>query len=128
MKVGVAIFRKQGVRLVIYLEDLLFLNSTKEGVLVDLKVAIELIESLGFLINWSKSVIMPIQVMNYLGIIVESLNLSFVIPKDKVELVKIDVSSSVRRCSVLTFLRQMAVRSFMHVVIFQTFVYSVCLI
>ena len=128
MKVGVAIFRKQGVRLVIYLEDLLFLNSTKEGVLVDLKVAIELIESLGFLINWSKSVIMPIQVMNYLGIIVESLNLSFVIPKDKVELVKIDVSSSVRRCSVLTFLRQMAVRSFMYVVIFQTFVYSVCLI
>ena len=84
MKVVVAILRKRGIWLVIYLDDLLFLNSSKDGVLADLKVAIELIESLGFLIKWSKSVTVPSQVMEYLGIIVDSLNLSFALPQDKV--------------------------------------------
>ena len=84
MKVVVSILRKRGIRLVIYLDDLLFLNATKEGVLADLAVAVNLIESLGFLINWAKSVVDPCQVMEYLGIVVDSLSLSFALPVRKV--------------------------------------------
>ena len=52
MKVVVAYLRRRGIRLVIYLDDILFLNASKKGVFSHLNVAVDLIESLGFLINW----------------------------------------------------------------------------
>jgi len=85
MKVVVAFLRKLGIRLVIYLDDLLFMNSTKKGVLADLKVAVDLIESLGFLINWEKSDVIPKRVMEYLGLMVDTKALSFSLPSGKVE-------------------------------------------
>ena len=84
LKVVVAVLRKRGIRLVIYLDDLLFLNSTKDGVQEDLRVALELLQRLGFLINWKKSVLIPTQIIEYLGLVVDSINLPFSLPDDKV--------------------------------------------
>ena len=49
LRVVVGFLRKNGIRLVIYLDDLLFINDSRDGVLNDLKVAVDLLESLGFL-------------------------------------------------------------------------------
>jgi hypothetical protein len=50
MKVVVASLRKKGIRLVIYLDDLLFFSKTREGALSDLSTAISLLESWGLLL------------------------------------------------------------------------------
>ena len=44
LKVVVAYLRCRGFRLVIYLDDILIMNSSKEGALADLKVVTELLE------------------------------------------------------------------------------------
>ena len=87
LKVVVAFLRKLGIRLVIYLDDLLFLNSSKEGVLNDFIVARDLLEKLGFVINWKKSVVTPAQIMEYLGLLIDSVKMSFALPQYKVEAV-----------------------------------------
>ncbi|KZS06633.1 Uncharacterized protein APZ42_029853 [Daphnia magna] len=69
MKVVMAGLRKREIRLVIYLDDLLFFSSTREGALSDLSLAISLLESLGFIIKWVKSVAIPTQIIQYLGIV-----------------------------------------------------------
>ena len=82
--VVVGFLRKNGIRLVIYLDDLLFINDSRDGVLNDLKVAVDLLESLGFLINWEKSIVVPSQIMEYIGLVVDSVRLSFSLPAEKV--------------------------------------------
>jgi hypothetical protein len=49
----------------------------------DLKEVTDLLELLGFLISWEKSVIEPTNIMEYLGLVVNSLDLSFSLPSEK---------------------------------------------
>ena len=51
MKPFISSLRRNGIRLVIYLDDLLILGDSPESVLKDLKVTINLLSSLGFLVN-----------------------------------------------------------------------------
>ncbi|KZS06357.1 Uncharacterized protein APZ42_030220 [Daphnia magna] len=88
LKVVTAILRQQGLRLVIFLDDILILNSTEGGVRNDLKTTLDLLQSLGFLVNWEKSVVAPSQIMEYLGMIVDSIKMSFSLPAIKVQEVK----------------------------------------
>jgi len=82
MKPVVAVLRASGIRVVIYLDDLLFLNSTEQGVAKDLGTAVELLERLGFIINWPKSSIIPSQIMQYLGMVINSREMTFSLPED----------------------------------------------
>ncbi len=88
LKAVVAFFRERGLRVIIYLDDLLFLNEDREKLQAELKFAIFVLEALGFLINWAKSVISPSQSLEYLGVVVDSLVLNFSLPLDKVSKIK----------------------------------------
>lgn len=57
LKVVVSFLRKQGMRLVIYLDDMLLLNELKEGVNSNTKITLEFLQFLGFIINWEKSLL-----------------------------------------------------------------------
>lgn len=59
LKVVVAHLRKKGIRLVIYLDDILIINEDPDKLKSDLDTTIFLLQSLGFLINWEKSVLTP---------------------------------------------------------------------
>lgn len=61
LRVVVAFLKKQGIRLVIYLDDFLIMNELEDGARADLKFTQNLLEALGFLIDWDKSVIIPRQ-------------------------------------------------------------------
>jgi hypothetical protein len=89
LKVVVAFLRKQGIRLVVYLDDFLIMNESEEGARADLKSMLDILEFLGFLINWEKSVTNPANIMEYLGMIVDSNKLSFSLPITKVQDVKL---------------------------------------
>jgi hypothetical protein len=55
MKPVVALLRRAGIRLIIYLDDRLFMNQSKEGLQLDMATAQYLLENLGFVKNLEKS-------------------------------------------------------------------------
>jgi hypothetical protein len=85
LKPVMAALRSRGIRVIIYLDDMLFLNEEREGLVADVKMASDLLQRLGFLINWEKSLPTPSQSLEFLGMIVNSLSLAFILPMAKRE-------------------------------------------
>ena len=61
MKPVVALLRRAGIRLIIYLDDLLFMNQSQVGLEQDMATARYLLENLGFVVNFDKSCFVPTQ-------------------------------------------------------------------
>ena len=83
MKPVVASLRSQGVRLIIYLDDILIIASSIETLNHHKTLAIDLLESLGFLINYKKSNLTPSQQIVFLGMLVDSASMQFILPPAK---------------------------------------------
>lgn len=75
--------RLQGVLLVIYLDDILIFGKTVQDCLRNIRLTKQLLESLGFLINIEKSVLIPSQELKYLGFCFNSRDLSMSLPEEK---------------------------------------------
>lgn len=88
MKIPIAILRRLGIRLVIYLDDILIMNQSLTGIQSDLSTAVYLLENLGFLINQEKSVLVPSHVTEFLGFTVNSETMTLSLPKEKVIKIK----------------------------------------
>ncbi len=88
LKSVVTFFRLRGLRMVIYLDDILILNQDKDGILADLRLVVETLQALGFLVSWDKSVTDPSQCLDYLGIVLNSINLTLSLPTKKLEEIK----------------------------------------
>jgi hypothetical protein len=61
------------------------MGESPEEVQRHLKIVTELFISVGFIINWAKSEVSPTQVIEFLGLQVDTLALSFSLPETKVE-------------------------------------------
>ena len=85
LKPVVALLRRRGIRIVIYLDDFLILNQTKEGAERDFLCVVDVLEKCGFLINWEKSVGVAAQEREFLGLLVNSKELSIALLPKKVE-------------------------------------------
>ena len=83
MKPVVASLRSQGIRLIIYLDDILIIASSVETLNLHKKMAIDLLASLGFLINYKKSNLIPSQQIVLLGMLIDSASMQFVLPQTK---------------------------------------------
>jgi hypothetical protein len=58
------VLRSRGVRVIIYLDDMPFLNEKREGLEADVNMASDLLQRMGFLINWEKSLPTPLSHWN----------------------------------------------------------------
>ncbi len=67
--------RRQGIRCVIYLDDLLVIASSKEQAERETRIAVELLHALGFLISWKKSILVATQTMEFLGVIIDTVRM-----------------------------------------------------
>ena len=88
MKVFQKIWRKKGIMCFIYLDDILIVNSTPQGVEKDLTFMLQSLEDSGMVINQKKSILTPSQVVDHLGF---SLNLKdgvLEVPKSKLKSVR----------------------------------------
>ena len=85
LKPVAAFLRKQGYRIIIYLDDFLLLASSKAEALRLTQMSLSLLQSLVFLINWTKSTLSPVQSVTYLGFVISSVNLTIYLPKAKVQ-------------------------------------------
>ena len=72
LKPALAWLRERGIRPIVYLDDFIVLNQSRTSLLEDLETVIGLLDNLGFLINWVKSVVEPCQIMGYLGLMIDS--------------------------------------------------------
>jgi len=84
MKVPVSWLRKLGFLLVVYLDDLLISARSKSEALRARDSIIFLLENLGFTINWEKSVLEPTHSLEFLGMTVDTLEMTFTLPERKV--------------------------------------------
>ena len=85
MKPALAYLRSKGVRLIAYLDDILIIGRDKGEAEEAYQNAKSLMESLGFVINLEKSQAIGTQKMEFLGFIIDSVSITFGLPKEKVK-------------------------------------------
>ena len=86
LKLVVAWLRQLGIRLIIYLDDILILAPSKELAELHVATVIYLLVNLG--INYEKSILIPATEMEFLGFLVNSVTLTLSLPRDKIRKVR----------------------------------------
>jgi hypothetical protein len=80
----VAHLRRMGIRVVIYLDDILIVQASKEATSQAVKIVTRLLESLGFVISEEKSEEDPTQKIEYIGLTISSIPMTLSLPDKKV--------------------------------------------
>ena len=88
MKPVIAILRSKGYLLVIYIDDILLLAATPLDLSQAINDTISLLRSLGFTIHDTKSVTTPTQVVNFLGFILNSQNMTISMVPGNADMIK----------------------------------------
>ena len=88
MKPVVGLFRRLGIRLIIYLDDMLVMNKCVSGLQEDLRFVRLTLENLGLVINVEKSQLLPVQKIEFLGYIVDSVSMTLSLPRAKIDKIK----------------------------------------
>jgi hypothetical protein len=84
----VGFLRKQGLRLVVYLDDILIIGHSEESTREAVKLVVNLFESLGFVIQGEKSILEPSQVLEYIGLVIDTNSMNFcLLQKKKVNVI-----------------------------------------
>lgn len=83
MKPVIGYLRNLGFLSVVYLDDLLLLGNTYSECLKNIKASLEVLESLGFIINEDKSCKIPAQNCKFLGFIINSQKMTLELPLEK---------------------------------------------
>ena len=83
MKPVVATMRQLGIRLILYLDDMLIMDQDKNRVERQLATAVELLISLGFITNLKKSVTVPTQEIQFLVFSLDSQAMKIALPQSK---------------------------------------------
>ena len=109
LKPVVALLRRLGLRLIIYLDDIIGFNQTQEGILRDRDSTLWLLQHLGFVINWKKSVLHPVRCMEYLGFVINSLEMKLFLPTEK-------MSQLLQDCKDLILEKSASVRTLSHII------------
>ena len=87
LKPVISLLRRNGIRLLIYLDDFLIVNSSQDGLISDIRTVTHILESLGFIINVKKSILEPTHSLEFLGLTLDSVNLTLSVPRDKIALI-----------------------------------------
>lgn len=83
LKPAVALLRGLGIRVIVYLDDFLFLSQSREELIRHLSIAESLLKSLGFIVNSEESIREPSRCIEFLGLILDSLLLKYSLPAEK---------------------------------------------
>ena len=83
LRVVIAHLRKLGLRLVIYLDDILVVASSQLAARLAVNQVRSLLESLGFVFSVEKSVEDPVQALEYIGLFIDTLSMKLLLPERK---------------------------------------------
>ena len=113
MKPVVDQLRKRGVRLIIYLDDILIMAETEILAKHHAQTTCNLLEASGFVINFQKSILVPSKEMEFLGFLIDSRTMTLALPREKIRKVK-------KECQHLIDLQVVTVRELARVLGFLT--------
>lgn len=83
MKPVISHLRTIGISLVNYLDDILIFGESYESCLIHTNTTANLLILLGFVINESKSTVIPTTCITFLGFLIDSVNLKIKLPNEK---------------------------------------------
>ena len=81
----VARLRLNGLRIVIFLDDILLASSSYQECLNQLALLRKLLANLDFLVNDDKSQLEPVTRINYLGFVIDSVQMKIFLPDNKIQ-------------------------------------------
>ena len=81
----VSLLRHLGIRLILYLDDLLIMGNGIEQTRRWLATSLEVLTALGFIVNLKKSVTTPTQTMEFLGFVLNSTQMTISLPQPKLK-------------------------------------------
>ena len=84
MKPVVSLLRKWGIRILLYLDDMLIMAKSPELLKQHLQVVTTLLAQLGFVLNLKKCVTSPTQIIEFLGFLINSITMTLSLPSEKV--------------------------------------------
>ncbi|KAJ1148938.1 hypothetical protein NDU88_001762 [Pleurodeles waltl] len=96
----------RGLRLIIYLDDILLMDQSKTHLISNANMTIALLQDLGFVINYQKSDLIPSQSMAFLGFLIDSQVATLSLPFQKITKIKKELRIVLRRDKIS--LRQLA--------------------
>ena len=103
----IAIFlRARGVRMIVYVDDILLMADTAAQAKSHLETLTFLLTGLGFVINAQKSITTPTQQIEFLGFKVNSVSLHLSLPGEKLHHIRMEVRQHLQRLQVTA--RQLA--------------------
>lgn len=88
MKPVYATLREQGHSITGYIDDMLLLAETEQQLQSAIEAIIQLLEGLGFVINWNKSSLHPTTQITHLGIIIDSVAMTVTLSGEKINKIK----------------------------------------
>ena len=106
MKPMVIQMRNRGVRLIVYLDDILILAQSTQLLRAHMKMVAQMLESLGFKLNLKKCEWEPSQCIEFLGFLVNSTAMTISLPLTKLQKVQKECRALLRR--ILVTPRQLA--------------------
>ena len=89
--------REQGLRLIIYLDDILLMADSPEKLQYHTHILINLLQDLGFILNIKKCSLEPSQVIEFLGFLVDSRIMKLFLPQEKVDQIKKECRSMLKK-------------------------------
>ena len=100
MKPVVGFLRQVGCRLIIYLDNLLFLHQDKDRLRHMVQLISQLFEGLGLMVNHKKSILLPAQNLGFLGFNINSQTMQISLPQEKMRKIQQDSSQLLAQQSV----------------------------
>ena len=85
MRVPLSFLRKKGINVMAYLDDFIIISDSYESCLRDTQECINLLQKLGYVINFEKSSLTPSQSIEHLGLVIDSTNMTVRITDSKCE-------------------------------------------
>ena len=92
-----AFLRSVGVRLIIYIDDILVIGKTPDEVRNHVEALIALLEGLGFIVNMEKSVLTPSQQIEFLGLLLNTPSMCLTLPGHKIRTIRGEAAQLLRQ-------------------------------
>ena len=99
MKPLMTLLRSWGIRIIVYIDDMLVMARTREEAKQHMEVLVFLLEALGFIINQEKSILIPAQELEFLGLSVDSQSLQLKLPSEKIRKIRKEAAQLLKRKS-----------------------------
>ena len=90
LKPAIELLRATGIRLVIYMDDMLVMAHSNQMLREHVYQVLFLLENLGFIINSKKSLLSSIQEIEFLGMIVNSQTMEIKLPGQKIKSIRLE--------------------------------------